>query len=462
MILNVNLTAAALLGVERGNLIKQPLTRFIVREDQDTYYFHRRQLFETRSPQVCEIRLARADGTQFHARLEAILVQDSEGQALCRVAVSDISQRVRAEGELKRLNEELENQVERRTLALQRRAAELEALVNVSSALREAVTVEETISILMEETVDAFEAEAATILLLEDGALVVAGLSGPPRTALGHRHLPCDDPWWQAMSAARPILLNRVGQTGVAASQIFQDLARDMTVMVIVPLRASEETLGLLQIAFSQPDRPFEEYRRPLTAIGEMGGGALQRVRATETLEQLVRDRTRDLAALYEVTTTTTQYLDTQIILEHVLDTALGAIDGDSGIIHLLDEDREVLRMAAHRGVPLELIHKMHDEPLSAGLWGQVIERTNLYRRANPNHRARVGGTQCVRRSDPEVLRGRYRPAGGYCQPCRRSYRARATAPASRASRGAGRTPATGARAARLGNPIPIQPDPLR
>ena len=375
MILNVNLTAAALLGVERGNLIKQPLTRFIVREDQDTYYFHRRQLFETRSPQVCEIRLARADGTQFHARLEAILVQDSEGQALCRVAVSDISQRVRAEGELKRLNEELENQVERRTLALQRRAAELEALVNVSSALREAVTVEETISILMEETVDAFEAEAATILLLEDGALVVAGLSGPPRTALGHRHLPCDDPWWQAMSAARPILLNRVGQTGVAASQIFQDLARDMTVMVIVPLRASEETLGLLQIAFSQPDRPFEEYRRPLTAIGEMGGGALQRVRATETLEQLVRDRTRDLAALYEVTTTTTQYLDTQIILEHVLDTALGAIDGDSGIIHLLDEDREVLRMAAHRGVPLELIHKMHDEPLSAGLWGQVIER---------------------------------------------------------------------------------------
>jgi signal transduction histidine kinase len=110
-------------------------------------------------------------------------------------------------------------------------------------------------------------------------------------------------------------------------------------------------------------------------AIGEMGGSALQRVKATETLEQLVRDRTRDLAALYEVTTTTTQHLDTQIVLEHVLDTALEAIDGDLGIIHLLDEERDALRIAAHRGIPPELIHQMQDEPLSASLWGQVIER---------------------------------------------------------------------------------------
>ena len=61
--------------------------------------------------------------------------------------------------------------------------------MNVSSALREAVTVEETISTLMEETINALEAEAATILLLEDGALAVAGLSGPFETSLGQRRL---------------------------------------------------------------------------------------------------------------------------------------------------------------------------------------------------------------------------------------------------------------------------------
>ena len=37
LILEVNLTAAAMLGVERSQLIQQPLTRFIVREDQDIF-----------------------------------------------------------------------------------------------------------------------------------------------------------------------------------------------------------------------------------------------------------------------------------------------------------------------------------------------------------------------------------------------------------------------------------------
>jgi signal transduction histidine kinase len=282
---------------------------------------------------------------------------------------------VRVEEDLKRLNEDLENRVEKRTWAMQRRAAELEALVSVSSALRQAETVEETISILMEETVNAFEAKAAAILLLADDALVVAALSGPLRTSLGYRHLPCDDPLWQVVNTGQPILLDSVEQGGLAASQISQDLGSGLATTAIIPLQASEETLGLLQITFSQPDRSFEEYRRPLTTIGEMGGSALQRVMATETLEQLVRDRTRDLATLYEVTTTTTRYLDTQIILERVLAQALDVIGGDAGIIHLLDEARETLHMAVQRGIPPELIDHVKTQPLSDSLWGRSIER---------------------------------------------------------------------------------------
>ena len=44
LILEANLTAANLLGVERGQLLQQPLTRFIVSEDQDICYRHRKQL----------------------------------------------------------------------------------------------------------------------------------------------------------------------------------------------------------------------------------------------------------------------------------------------------------------------------------------------------------------------------------------------------------------------------------
>jgi PAS domain S-box-containing protein len=104
LILQANLTAATMLGVERGRLIKQPLSRFILSEDQDIYYLHRKQLFETREPQVCEMRMVRKDGSQFWAQIEAAMALDGEGQAVCRTAMSDITERKQAEERLEHLN----------------------------------------------------------------------------------------------------------------------------------------------------------------------------------------------------------------------------------------------------------------------------------------------------------------------------------------------------------------------
>ena len=97
LILEANLTAAGLLGVTRGALLKQPLTRSIVPADQDLYYRHRKQLFETGAPQGCELRLVKKDGAPFWAQMEATTAQDAEGVTVCRVVISDITERKRAE-----------------------------------------------------------------------------------------------------------------------------------------------------------------------------------------------------------------------------------------------------------------------------------------------------------------------------------------------------------------------------
>jgi PAS domain S-box-containing protein len=101
LILEANLTVATMLGVERGRLVKQPLSRFIASEDQDIYYFHRRKLFETQAPQVCEMRMGTKDGAQFWARIEATVTVDSEGQAVCRATMSDITERKQLEAQLR-------------------------------------------------------------------------------------------------------------------------------------------------------------------------------------------------------------------------------------------------------------------------------------------------------------------------------------------------------------------------
>ena len=278
-------------------------------------------------------------------------------------------------------------ELQSQTLALRHRATELEALSSVSSALRQAMTIEEMVSVLIEEAVKALEAETGAILLLEDDGLVVAGIHGLPRTLLGHRLLPGDIPCWQALQAGQLALSDPVEQGTCAACGLCQTLAQGRTAHVegrtlaVVPLQAGEQTLGLLQVAFDQPDRLLEEHRRPLVAIAEMGGNALQRVRTMEMLEQLVQDRTRELAALYDVTATTTQYLDLQVVLERVLEKVLEVIGGEAGLIHLLDEAGETLHLAAQRGVPPgsvgdrpERVDQAKAQSPGVSLWSQVVE----------------------------------------------------------------------------------------
>lgn len=91
LIMDTNLAAANLFGVARGFLIKQSISRFIIKEDQDIYYQHRKQLFETGAPQEYELRMVKNDGTIFWAHLIATISQEVQNQTMCYVMLSDIS-----------------------------------------------------------------------------------------------------------------------------------------------------------------------------------------------------------------------------------------------------------------------------------------------------------------------------------------------------------------------------------
>ncbi len=101
LILDTNLTAAQLLGYTSSALIKQPVTRFILQEDQDVYYLHRKLLFETAAAQACELRMVKQDGTPFWARIEATYTRDEAGVPVGRVAISDVTEYKQAEEKLR-------------------------------------------------------------------------------------------------------------------------------------------------------------------------------------------------------------------------------------------------------------------------------------------------------------------------------------------------------------------------
>jgi PAS domain S-box-containing protein len=100
LILESNLTAARLLGTARSALLKQPISRFILKADKDIYYLHQKQLGATGEGQECELRLVRQDGAVFWAHLAEIAAKADDGASVCRVTFSDISAHKRAEAEL--------------------------------------------------------------------------------------------------------------------------------------------------------------------------------------------------------------------------------------------------------------------------------------------------------------------------------------------------------------------------
>jgi len=108
LILEANLTGAKLLGVARGALVKQPLSRFVLREDQDIYYLHRKALLETGTPQAWELRMLKDPAAPFWVRVEATAAVDADGVSVCRAVVSDITETKRAEQSIQTHSAELQ------------------------------------------------------------------------------------------------------------------------------------------------------------------------------------------------------------------------------------------------------------------------------------------------------------------------------------------------------------------
>jgi len=97
LILEANLTATVLLGVARGTLINQPFSRFVLKEDQDIYYLHRKQELEPGAPHVCELRMVKADGASFWVHLATSRTEQTHGASEYRLVMSDITGRKVAE-----------------------------------------------------------------------------------------------------------------------------------------------------------------------------------------------------------------------------------------------------------------------------------------------------------------------------------------------------------------------------
>jgi PAS domain S-box-containing protein len=105
-IVEANLKAASLLGVNREALLNHFFSRFIIQDDEDLWYltFNRNKLLAPNQSYVLELKLTHANGETLDVRLNALRMADNAKHHLFRFTLIDITKEKQAEQE--RLNDE--------------------------------------------------------------------------------------------------------------------------------------------------------------------------------------------------------------------------------------------------------------------------------------------------------------------------------------------------------------------
>ncbi len=166
----VNAAGARLLGCGPGDIVGRRIVDFIPPEDEARLWRAREALLAG-GTQVAEWRLRRADGAWVPVEVSAKILPDGRWQGFVR----DISERLRAEEAIRRLNDSLEDRVAARTAELAAALREMESFTySISHDLRAPLrAIDGYAWILRHEHAQGLDAEGLRML----GCIEESGLS---------------------------------------------------------------------------------------------------------------------------------------------------------------------------------------------------------------------------------------------------------------------------------------------
>lgn len=103
LITELNLTGAAMLGMERNKIRYQRFSAFVTPEYQDHWYRNFQTALVTEEVISCELSLQRQDGSRFFARIDSLRLNTKGESPTVRLVLTDITERIKSEEEIRKL-----------------------------------------------------------------------------------------------------------------------------------------------------------------------------------------------------------------------------------------------------------------------------------------------------------------------------------------------------------------------
>ena len=101
LLAEINLTGAALLGEDRQNLLNRRFAQFVEPDRRDEWQRLFRQALRQDGKQSFELRLDRHDGVAFDAHMDCLRIANVDAAPMLRIALTDITERKRADEALR-------------------------------------------------------------------------------------------------------------------------------------------------------------------------------------------------------------------------------------------------------------------------------------------------------------------------------------------------------------------------
>ncbi|MCI0474999.1 MAG: GAF domain-containing protein, partial [Anaerolineales bacterium] len=251
----------------------------------------------------------------------------------------------------------------------EQRLAELQAINQISAALRAARSLDEMLPILLDRTLAVMNAERGIISLFDpaSGMLHRAAIRGPEADAPPIPLHPSEGIIGYVFSIGQAYIAH-----DVSTDPLTRAASRPRIVPgwggVCVPLRTETEIIGTLFVFVPLPRVISADEVHLLTTLAEIAGNAIQRARLHDQTGQQVQR----LTALRTIDQTISSSLDLRVTLDVVLSQVVAQLGVDAAAVMSLNPHSQTLEHLASRGFRSPHVDKMTFH-VGEGLEGKAI-----------------------------------------------------------------------------------------
>ena len=225
------------------------------------------------------------------------------------------------------------------------RVRELSALTEVGEAINRALSLEETLNIVLREAMALVGREEGSIILLDrrtNTLRIVASQGLPPKVVEAFNARPV-----YAHEGTFGIVIETGEMLEISDARsdprVLHEVGRVPEQLINVPLRTEEGVIGVIALDALPPD---DRSRRLLRALGDLAAVAIQRARLYEAEQR----RRQDAEALRQTALALTSALDRNQVIDRILAQLQQVVPYDSASVQLLEGDRLVI--IGGRGFP--------------------------------------------------------------------------------------------------------------